>query len=45
MGKIVAVVGNSGVGKTTLVKQLCAEAAITAAFEQHTSRPFQELFL
>ncbi len=45
MGKLIAVVGNSGVGKTTLTQQLCAAVPkLTAAFEQHTERPFQALF-
>lgn len=44
MGKIIAVVGNSGVGKTTFVKALCQAGGFTSALEQHTERPFQALF-
>ena len=44
MGKLVTVVGNSGVGKTTLVKRLCAIAPLEPALEQHGERPFQQLF-
>jgi deoxyadenosine/deoxycytidine kinase len=44
MGKLVTVVGNSGAGKTTLVRRLCAVAPLQAALEQHRERPFQRLF-
>jgi deoxyadenosine/deoxycytidine kinase len=44
MGKLVTVVGNSGVGKTTLVRCLCAVAPLAPALEQHGERPFQQLF-
>ena len=44
MGKLVSVVGNSGVGKTTLVQRLCALAPLHPALEQHGERPFQQLF-
>lgn len=44
MGKLVTVVGNSGVGKTTLVRQLCAAWPFLPALEQHGERPFQQLF-
>lgn len=44
MGKLVAVVGNSGVGKTSLVKALCRAGDFLPAFEQHGERPFQALF-
>ncbi len=44
MGKLVTVVGNSGVGKTTLVRRLCALAPLQPALEQHDQRPFQQLF-
>jgi deoxyadenosine/deoxycytidine kinase len=44
MGKLVTVVGNSGVGKTTLVRRLCALAPLQPALEQHGARPFQALF-
>ena len=44
MGKIVAVVGNTGAGKTTLVRALCRQREFNLGLEQHTERPFQELF-
>ena len=43
MGKLIAVVGNSGVGKTTLVRQLCQRAKFVTGLEQHADRPFQAL--
>ncbi len=44
MGKLIAVVGNSGVGKTTFVRNLCRTVEFTTGLEQHEVRPFQELF-
>lgn len=44
MGKIVAVVGNTGAGKTTLVRALCRVGKFNLGLEQHTERPFQQLF-
>jgi deoxyadenosine/deoxycytidine kinase len=53
MSKLIAIVGASGVGKTTLVSALAnvraersgSEAeAFETAYEQHTERPFQSLF-
>ena len=44
MGKLITVVGNSGVGKTTFVQQLCTNSGYIFAKEQHEERPFQELF-
>ncbi len=43
MGQLVVVVGNSGVGKTTLVNALARLAPFTVAREQHAERPFQAL--
>lgn len=42
MSKLIAVIGNSGVGKTTLVKRLCAVGGFASALEQHYERPFQQ---
>ena len=44
MGKLIAVVGASGVGKTTVVQVLTKTGDFAVAYEQHTERPFQSLF-
>lgn len=44
MGKIIIVVGSSGVGKTTLTHRLCAAGHYAAGLEQIGERPFQALF-
>ncbi len=44
MGKLISVVGNSGVGKTTLTKELCKQFPFTTGLEQHEERPFQKRF-
>ena len=44
MGKLIVVVGNSGVGKTTLTEALCAAGDFATGLEQHLARPFQALF-
>ena len=44
MGRLIAVVGNSGVGKTTLARQLCRLGDFSTGLEQHEERPFQRLF-
>lgn len=44
LGKLAAVVGNTGVGKTTLVEAICRHADYVCATEDHEGRPFQELF-
>lgn len=44
MGKLITVVGNSGVGKTKFVQQLCLKTGFVQAMEQHYERPFQNLF-
>ena len=43
MGKIIVVIGNSGVGKTTLCAALSAAGPFAVGLEQHAERPFQAL--
>ncbi len=44
MGNLISVVGNTGVGKTTLTRLLCQKTGLLAGFEEHIDRPFQALF-
>lgn len=44
MGKLIAVVGNVGVGKTTFVQRFCAATGYMPALEAHAERPFQAEF-
>lgn len=44
MGKLIAVIGNTAVGKTTLVQRLAAAAPFVIGLEQHGERPFQRAF-
>src|SRR5687767_96701 len=44
MNKLIAVVGASGVGKTSLVQALARVHPFVTAYEQHAERPFQTLF-
>lgn len=44
MSKLITIVGNSAVGKTTFTQQLCRLGAFTTGLEQHVERPFQALF-
>ena len=44
MGKLITVIGSSGVGKTALVRALARQAEFATALEQHNERPFQALF-
>lgn len=43
LGKLIAVIGNTAVGKTTLVSQLTIAAPFVTGLEQHIERPFQQL--
>ncbi len=44
MGKLISIVGSSGVGKTTLAGALSATGQFATGLEDHTERPFQFLF-
>ncbi len=44
MGKLISIVGSTGVGKTTLVRALCKHSPFVAALEEHDERPFQRDF-
>ena len=44
MSKLIAVVGASGIGKTTLVRALAEAYPFQTAYEGHSDRPFQALF-
>ena len=44
MGKLITIIGPSGVGKTTLVHVLAKVGNFAIALEQHKERPFQALF-
>jgi len=44
MGKLIVVVGNSGIGKTSLVRALCVNNNFGTGLEEHVERPFQVLF-
>lgn len=42
MGKLIAVVGNVGAGKTTFTRRLCETTGWTAALEDHADRVFHD---
>lgn len=44
MGKIITIIGNTGVGKTSLVRALANYPLFVGGFEQHQERPFQNMF-
>jgi len=44
MGQLISIIGNTGVGKTTLAHALCETGRFIPALEQHAERPFQALF-
>ena len=44
MGRLIAIMGNTGVGKSTLARQLCRLRDFTTGLEQHAERPYQRLF-
>ncbi|MCA9980532.1 MAG: deoxynucleoside kinase [Anaerolineales bacterium] len=43
MGKLISIVGNSGVGKTTLAGALQGVGDYFVGLEEHTTRPFHDL--
>lgn len=43
MGKIITILGNIGVGKTTAARSLCDDIGATYFGESHEDRPFQAL--
>ena len=43
MGKLIVVVGSTGVGKTTLVRALCKQGLFVTGLEEHNEQPFQRI--
>jgi deoxyadenosine/deoxycytidine kinase len=44
MGKLLIVVGNTGIGKTTLTRVVSQQTGYIAGLEDHADHPFQALF-
>jgi deoxyadenosine/deoxycytidine kinase len=44
MGKLIFVVGSTGVGKTALVRALSKKGPFVVGLEEHSQRPFQRFF-
>jgi deoxyadenosine/deoxycytidine kinase len=44
MGKLIVVVGSTGVGKSSFTHALCHQTNFTPTLEGHATRPFQSLF-
>jgi deoxyadenosine/deoxycytidine kinase len=44
MGKLIVVVGSTGVGKTALVRALSKKGPFVVGMEEHNQRPFQHIF-
>jgi len=44
MGRLVSIVGNAGVGKTTLARLMSQRFGLALGIEQHVERPFQARF-
>jgi deoxyadenosine/deoxycytidine kinase len=44
MGKIIAIAGNLGAGKTTLTRLLCAQGGFNPCWESPQAHPFQRAF-
>jgi translation initiation factor RLI1 len=44
LGKLITVIGNSGVGKTTFVHSISRKAGLIQCIEEHDTRPFQAAF-
>ena len=44
MGSLINIIGNLGVGKTTLARQLAERLELAVDWETPTARPFQQLF-
>jgi deoxyadenosine/deoxycytidine kinase len=45
MGKIIAITGNLGSGKTTLARLLCQHCGFIPCWEDPAARPFQQAFM